>query len=722
MTSPTPKTILNSIFGYTDFRPLQAQVIDQIISNTDTLVIMPTGGGKSLCYQVPALILDGLTIVVSPLIALMQDQVRQLHELGIKAATLNSMVMRDNYDQIVGQVVRGELDLLYLAPETLFTDRILTLLGQQKVSCLAIDEAHCISSWGHDFRPEYRRLVEVRQRFPGAVCVALTATATPRVREDIQSMLGFTQGSTFIDSFDRPNLMLDLQPKQSPTRQITQFLANRKGQSGIVYCFSRAQVDSLAATLQDQGYTALPYHAGLTDEVRRRNQERFIRDDVQIMVATIAFGMGINKPDIRWVIHNDLPKNIESYYQQVGRAGRDGLPAHCLLLFSYGDIVKQRHFISEKTNPHEQQVAESQLQQLVGFAETITCRRKPLLAYLGEVYAQDNCGQCDNCTGIKEVEDVTVAAQKFLSCVYRTEQRFGAVYVIDVLLGSRAQKILQNNHDQLSTYGIGKDYTKKQWQHLANQFQQVGLLRRNEHGGLGLTDKAMPVLKSQEKVMARMDLMPSASKSKAIDLNYDTALFDELRTYRKQLADEMNVPPYAVFADKALAEMATLFPQTDAGFLTINGVGQHKLKKYGAAFIERIQAYCAPRDLADKTATRQKRTASPRSDNGQKKRYEIVGDAFKNGQSIAALASEWQVKHSTIVAHLSKYMQGGGELTSADIEGICDLTQAKQDAVLDVFAKEGAEALRPVYEAFDGQVSYDDLHKLRLIYLCRQTA
>ncbi len=722
MTSPTPKSILNTVFGYADFRPLQAQVIDQIVGNTDTLVIMPTGGGKSLCYQVPALILDGLTVVISPLIALMQDQVRQLHELGIKAATLNSMVMRDDYDKIVGQVVRGELDLLYLAPETLFTDRILTLLSQQKVSCLAIDEAHCISSWGHDFRPEYRRLVEVRQRFPNAVCVALTATATPRVREDIQSMLGFTQSSTFIDSFDRPNLMLDLQPKQSPTRQITQFLASRKDQSGIVYCFSRAQVDNLATALQDQGYTALPYHAGLNDEVRRRNQERFIRDDVQIMVATIAFGMGINKPDIRWVIHNDLPKNIESYYQQVGRAGRDGLPAHCLLLFSYGDIVKQRHFISEKTNPHEKQVAESQLQQLVGFAETIDCRRKPLLAYLGEVYEPENCSQCDNCTGTKEVEDVTVAAQKFLSCVYRTEQRFGAVYVIDVLLGSRGQKILQNQHDQLSTYGIGKDYTKKQWQHLANQFQQAGLLRRNEHGSLGLTDKAMLVLKSQEKVQARMDLMPSASKSKAIDLNYDTALFDALRAYRKQLADEMNVPPYAVFADKALAEMATLFPQTEAGFLAINGVGQHKLKKYGADFIERIRAYCEPRDLSDKTATRQQRQATPRKDNGQKKRHEIVGDAFKNGMSIAELASEWQVKHSTIVAHLSKYMQSGGELTSAEIEGICSLTQDTQDAVLAAFEVEGAEALRPVYEAFDGQISYDDLHKLRLIYLCRQTA
>ncbi len=716
----TPQSVLSSVFGYSEFRSLQAPVIQNVIEKRDTLVIMPTGGGKSLCYQVPALLFDGLTVVVSPLIALMQDQVRQLHAQGVKAATLNSMVMRDDYDAIVGQVVRNELDMLYLAPETLFTERILTLLSQQTVSCLAIDEAHCISSWGHDFRPEYRRLVEVRQRFPDAVCIALTATATPRVREDIQAQLGFSQGATFVASFDRPNLMLDVQPKQSPTRQVTQFLAQHKNQAGIIYCFSRAQVDNLAEALQDQGYAALPYHAGLTDDVRRSNQERFIRDDVQIMVATVAFGMGINKPDIRWVIHHDLPKNIESYYQQVGRAGRDGLPATCVLLFSYSDSAKQRHFISQKTNPHEQEVAETQLRQLLRFAESSDCRRKPLLDYLGEVYEPDNCGQCDNCTGTKPKEDVTVAAQKFLSCVYRTGQRFGAGYVIDVLLGSRQQKVLQNQHDQLSTYGIGQEYSKNQWQHLANQFQQQGLLSRNEFNGIALTDKAMQVLKNGLKVEARMDIAPAAKKSKTIDLNYDEALFEDLRQYRKQLADELKVPPYVIFTDKSLAEMATLYPQSEQGFLSINGVGQKKLDSFGADFIQRIRAYCEPRNLGDKTNARQQRQASTPAHSAKKKRFEEVGDAFKSGKAVPALVAEFQIKESTIMGHLLKYIQAGGDFPLETVENLSKLPDVVKQVAFDAFAIEGATNLTPVFQALNGEISYEDLHRLRLIYVCRQ--
>ncbi len=716
----TPQSILRSVFGYSEFRSLQEPVITNLLAQRDTLVIMPTGGGKSLCYQVPALLFDGLTVVVSPLIALMQDQVRQLHAQGVKAATLNSMVMRDDYDAIVGQVVRNELDLLYLAPETLFTDRILTLLGQQKVSCLAIDEAHCISSWGHDFRPEYRRLVEVRQRFPNAVCVALTATATPRVREDIQTQLGFSQGATFVASFDRPNLMLDVQPKQSSTRQVTQFLAQHKDQAGIIYCFSRAQVDTLAKTLQDQGYAALPYHAGLTDDVRRTNQERFIRDDVQIMVATVAFGMGINKPDIRWVIHHDLPKNIESYYQQVGRAGRDGLPATCVLLFSYSDSAKQRHFISQKPDPHEQQVAEAQLRQLLRFAESGDCRRKPLLAYLGETYDADNCGQCDNCTGTKPKEDVTVAAQKFLSCVYRTGQRFGAGYVIDVLLGSKQQKVLQNQHDQLSTYGIGKDYARNQWQHLANQFQQQGLLERNEFGGIALTDKAMQVLKSGLKVEARMDIAPAAKQAKGIDMNYDEDLFQDLRQYRKQIADGLKVPPYVIFSDKSLAEMATLYPQSEAGLLSINGVGQKKLESFGADFIQRIRDYCEPRNLADKTTARQQRQASAPAHSPQKKRFEVVGEAFKNGQTLPELVAEYQIKESTAIGYLVKYLQAGGDYPLAMVETLCTLPEVIQQVVFDAFDVEGSERLGPIFQALNSEVSYEDLHRLRLIYVCRQ--
>jgi len=438
MISDNPKNILKKVFGYDEFRPLQAEIIDAILNRQDTLVVMLTGGGKSLCYQIPALIFDGLTIVVSPLISLMKDQVEQLGELGVSAVCLNSSLPRQEYSKNVSLIKQGKVKLLYLAPEALLQSGALDMLSSAGVDCLAIDEAHCISEWGHDFRPEYRQLAGVRARFSGAVCIALTATATPRVRQDIKNSLNFESSNEYIASFNRKNLFMRIVPKTNPYAQTVSFIKQFPDQSGIIYCFSRRQVEELSETLEEEGFSVCPYHAGLPAEERKKNQELFIRDDVLIIVATIAFGMGINKPNVRFVIHYDLPKNIESYYQEIGRAGRDGLRSECMMLFSYGDIQKIKHFISQKQG-HEKRVANIHLQALLNFAETDICRRIPLLSYFDEEYSRKNCGMCDNClSDKKELIDISVYAQKFLSCVKRTGEIFGAAHIIDVLRGSEA--------------------------------------------------------------------------------------------------------------------------------------------------------------------------------------------------------------------------------------------------------------------------------------------
>ncbi|MGC9315219.1 MAG: RecQ family ATP-dependent DNA helicase, partial [bacterium] len=466
------------------------------------MVIMPTGGGKSLCYQIPALIFDGLTVVVSPLISLMKDQVEQLKELGVEAVFLNSSLSSQEYSSNVALVRGGKAKLLYVAPETLMMTRTLNFLDGLKIDCLAIDEAHCISEWGHDFRPEYRQLTEVKSRFSEAVCIALTATATERVREDIKNSLSFRNSEDYVASFNRKNLYLQVIPKRNPTEQTIRFLREYPNQSGIIYCFSRRQVDELTEDLAEEGFSVKPYHAGLEDDVRKENQELFIRDDVQIIVATIAFGMGINKPNVRFVVHYDLPKNIESYYQQIGRAGRDGLKAHCLLLFSYGDAGKIRFFINEKTGL-EKQVAQMHLDKIIEYCEEEECRRKPILNYFGEEYSCGNCKTCDNCVeGTAEKTDITVAAQKFLSCVFRTDEIFGEVHIIDVLRGSKSQKVLEKGHDKVSTYGIGMEYSKTQWSYFARQFLKYGLIEKDPRfGSLKLTPKAWGVLKNNEPVM-----------------------------------------------------------------------------------------------------------------------------------------------------------------------------------------------------------------------------
>lgn len=605
------QSILKEVFGFETFWPLQEKTIAHILEKKDALVVLPTGGGKSLCYQIPGMIFDGLTIVVSPLISLMKDQVDQLREYGIPALFLNSTLSTEAYRANVSQLRENRVKLLYLAPEALLAPRTLALLSDLKVDCIAIDEAHCISEWGHDFRPEYRRLAEVRTTFPDAACVALTATATPRVREDIRNSLRIGVQSEYIGSFNRPNLFLEVVPKTKPIDQVLNLLEQYPKESGIIYCATRRQTDDLHADLYRRGYSVRPYHAGLSEKERTENQERFSRDDIRIIVATIAFGMGINKPNVRFVIHYNLPASIENYYQEIGRAGRDGLPAHCLLLFGYGDLQKIQFFIGQKTE-QEQRTANILLSQMMGFAETDLCRRVPLLNYFGETGILERCGKCDNCRLGKEgkiLVDLTIPVQMFLSCVKRTDEIFGAGHITDVLRGSNSQKILKFGHEKLSTYGIGKDYSTKQWRHLSRQLIQKGLLLYNyEHGSLKLTAKAWEVLRGQEPFLGRLEEARkekgkerSAVQRQQADVaeTFDSALFEALRKKRKDLADEGNLPPFAIFHDRTLREMASYYPQTRESLLAVFGVGQRKLEKYADAFLDIIEEYCRTHEIPE---------------------------------------------------------------------------------------------------------------------------
>ncbi|MGH7495497.1 MAG: DNA helicase RecQ [bacterium] len=716
------QTVLKDVFGYDEFRPLQEDIIKNVLQKIDTLVVMPTGGGKSLCYQLPALLVEGLTVVVSPLISLMKDQVAQLQQLGVPAVFLNSSLLPEEYEQTLARVISGQVKLLYVAPETLLKARILALLANLKVECLAIDEAHCISEWGHDFRPEYRQLVDCRQRFPQAVCIALTATATQRVRQDICATLQFSASQQFVASFDRDNLFLRIALKADPLRQLLEFLEQHASQSGIIYCFSRRQVDDLAEVLKQHGYATRPYHAGLPDVERTKNQEAFLRDDVQIIVATIAFGMGINKSNVRFVIHYDLPKNLESYYQEIGRAGRDGLRSHCLLLLGYGDVAKIRYLIDQKSGA-ERQVANHHLNVMLGYAESQTCRRVPLLAYFGEQFVPAACEMCDNClAGQRELVDLTIPAQKFLSCISRTGQKFGANHIIEVLRGSQSEKVLKFGHSNLSTYGIGKEFSKKQWLHLSRQFLQNGLLAQDlEYGGLQLTPKAHEVLRGMEKFLGtvqaeRMEEAAGAEES----VEYDRGLFDLLRKLRKELADEQNVPPYVVFPDKTLTEMAAYFPQSRTSLRRMHGVGEAKLEKYGTFFLQEISRYCREHGLQEKSRSTKEFTATgklPTADAPVTPKTMLIAEAFNAGKSLTELTQQFEITSRTILEHLYKSVRQGRVLRVEGLVECSRLDPVERDRVLQAFEKLGPDFLRPVFQALNEKVSYDELHVLRLYYL-----
>lgn len=715
-TPETPLAVLKRVFGYDAFRPLQAQIIENTLAHRDTLVIMPTGGGKSLCYQLPALLFDGLTLVVSPLIALMQDQVDQLRQLGVPAAFLNSTLTAAAYQATVAQARSGGLKLLYMAPETLLRTESLQLLDGCRLSAIAIDEAHCISQWGHDFRPEYRQLVTVRRRFPTAVCVALTATATPRVQEDIQATLDFRHENAFVASFDRPNLFIDVQAKVDTARQILDFLAAHPEQTGIIYCSTQRHVDDLSALLQTKGIKALPYHAGLDKTVRERNQRAFMVDDVQVMVATIAFGMGVDKPDVRFVLHVDLPQDVENYYQQIGRAGRDGERADCLLLFGYGDVHTIQHFIREGA-AQEQAGRLQRLQSLVNWAETPMCRRRPLLAYFGESYAADNCGMCDNCVRPATAQvDVTEAAQKFLSCVVRTGQKFGGGHVINVLRGSRAQAVLKWEHDKLSTHGVGQAHSEQEWKHLLQQFLQQGLLTHElAHGTLSVSDKGWVVLRGGEPVFGTL-LTPAPSTADVAPVTYEVALFAQLHKERKALADAANVPPYMIFADRTLQELATYLPHSAESLATIHGIGRAKIERYGERVLALIRAYCRDYELQERAKTAR---PAPRLSIA-KARSDEVGELFTEGRTLEAIAQQFAVKRQTVIANLTKYAEAGHPVDATRLLNESTLSSAQQTAALNAFAELGDQYLKPIFDALGQTVDYEELHLLRLVYRLRQ--
>ncbi len=593
---------LKHFFGYDNFRLGQQAIVEAALRGEDLLVIMPTGGGKSLCFQLPALLKPGVTVVVSPLIALMQDQVQALQDNGISATFLNSSLSPVEAREREAQLVRGEVKLVYVAPERLLSDRFLPLLDRLQtqigLNAFAIDEAHCVSEWGHDFRPEYRQLQFLRQRYPTVPILALTATATERVRQDILKQLDLRQPVIHVASFNRHNLYYEVRPKQRHAHlELVEQIRQTQG-SGIVYCLSRRKVDEITFRLQQSGISALPYHAGLGDNERFTNQVRFIRDDVQVMVATLAFGMGINKPDVRFVIHYDLPRTLESYYQESGRAGRDGEAANCTIYFSYGDIKTIEFLIDQKPDPQEQRIARQQMRQMIDYAESSVCRRQVQLGYFGESFA-GNCGNCDNCLYPKPVEDWTVEAQKFLSCVARCQERFGMNHIIDVLRGSKNQRVRQYGHDKLSTYGIGKDKSTEAWRLLGRSLLHQGLLSETVDGYpvLKLNALSWEVMRKQRSVQIAVPYQHHEAAEPEDNRIEDELLFERLRKLRKQLADEQSVPPYVVFADSSLRLMAQSRPQTLEQFKTISGVGSHKLARYGDRFTEEIRAHCQEQGL-----------------------------------------------------------------------------------------------------------------------------
>jgi ATP-dependent DNA helicase RecQ len=587
-------------FGHDQFRPLQREIVQDALAGQDVFVLMPTGGGKSLCFQLPALMRDGLTIVVSPLIALMKDQVDALQTSGIPATYLNSTLDREEAKARWRGLHRGQYRMLYVAPERLMLDAFLERALNWDIAQFAIDEAHCISEWGHDFRPEYRELKKLRKHLPDVPIMALTATATERVRADIVKELKLRDPRAYVASFNRPNLTYRVIPKTAAYEQLLAFIRSRPNDSGIIYCASRKSTESLARNLNEDGISAKPYHAGLTNVERTKHQDAFLRDDVRVITATIAFGMGINKPNVRFVVHYDLPKNLESYYQETGRAGRDGLPSECVLLFSPGDVAKQRHFIDEK-NETEARIARAQLQQMVHYAETRECRRAVLLEYFGETFPQQSCDSCDSCLQPRETFDGTVHAQKFLSCIYRIHARhgfgFGLGHVVDVLRGADTEAIRQRGHNELSTYGIGAELKRAEWQAIGRELLRLGLVEcaPGKFATLSLTPAGLEALRKRTSIVLtkQIEIAEKSARIKPGAIECDEALFERFRALRRQLADERGVPAYIIFSDVSLREMARNYPMNSTEFRRIPGVGEQKLKDFGEAFLSEIRSHLA---------------------------------------------------------------------------------------------------------------------------------
>jgi ATP-dependent DNA helicase RecQ len=698
-------------FGYDQFRPLQREIIGDALVGRDVFVLMPTGGGKSLCFQLPALIRDGLTIVVSPLISLMKDQVDALQTSGIPATYLNSTLDRKDAVARWRGLHRGEYRLLYVAPERLMLDTFLERAVNWNIAQFAIDEAHCISEWGHDFRPEYRELKKLRTHFPDVPMMALTATATERVRADIVKQLKLREPRCYVASFNRPNLIYRIVPKTAPYEQLLEFIRSRPEDSGIIYCASRKSAESLARNLKEDGVSAKPYHAGLTSSERTKNQEAFLRDDVRVVTATIAFGMGINKPNVRFVVHYDLPKNLESYYQETGRAGRDGLPSECVLLFSASDVAKQLHFIDEKSES-EARIAREQLRQMVHYAETRDCRRVTLLRYFGEEYIKPSCEGCDNCLTPRETFDGTIPAQKFLSCVHRIHAKsgfaFGLNHIVDVLRGADTEAIRQRSHNELSTYGIGRESKRDAWQAIGRELLRLGLIEcaPGKFAILSLTPAGRDALRHRTPITLTKQIevvsQSRGQKARVGAIECDEALFDHLRGLRRKLADERNVPAYVIFSDVSLREMARNYPTTTTEFRRIPGVGEQKLKDFAEAFLSEIKNYLAGNP---------RRTFSSGLDPLRPSRRSPLNDSqretlrrFRSGESVNDISRSRGFMRSTIYDHLEAAIKSGESLELNRF-----FTAAQRDEIASAFRKIADGKLADVRSLLDSKYDYGEL-------------
>jgi len=690
----TPLDLLRSVFGYREFRGHQAEIIDHVAAGGDALVLMPTGGGKSLCYQIPALLRAGTGVVISPLIALMQDQVEALRQNGVRAAFLNSTLALEDAGRIERELVTGQLDLLYMAPERLVTPRALDLLARTGIALFAIDEAHCVSQWGHDFRPEYTQLDVLAERFPGIPRIALTATADEPTRNDIRERLALQHARPFVSGFDRPNIRYRIGQFRDPKAELHRFLQREHaGEAGIVYCLSRRKAESVAAWLSGKGLRALPYHAGLPAEMRGRHQKRFLREDGVIIVATIAFGMGIDKPDVRFVAHLDLPKSLEAYYQETGRAGRDGLPADAWMSYGLQGVLMLRQMMEQsQADERHKAIERRKLEAMLGLCEIASCRREALLRYFGDILPAP-CGNCDNCLEPPETWDGTLAAQQALSAVYRTGQRFGVNYLIAVLRGKDDERMRRFGHDRLKVFGLGRELEDAQWRSVFRQLVARGLLSVDVegHGSLLLAEAARPVLRGEQELRLRRDQAPKKRRKRGeragtLD-GSDRELWDVLRARRRELAEEQGVPPYVVFHDAVLMQMVELRPRDLGRLAQLDGVGEHKLAHYGRAFLEVLNAHAA---------------ASARTDSSETLDHTL--GLFRQGLNAQTIADRRQLSAATVMTHLSRLIADG----KLELGEVIDLPESELDLIRDTLMEGGTGdrlTLRPAFEKLGG--AYD---------------